>query len=74
MHHARLQPAYCARKMSDIRERGAGYFQRNPSGERQGAGHGQQNPSRAQIQSGGKFEKFLAPLIAASDKYRNRQG
>ena len=74
MNDARLQPAHGPGKMGDIREGGAGHFQRNPSGERQGAGHGQQNPSRAEIQSGGEFEEFLAPLIAAADKYRNRQG
>lgn len=71
MNHAGLQPAYSPRQISHIGERRAGHLQRNPGGERQSAGNSQQSSPRAQVQCGGKFKEFLAPLIAATNKYRN---
>jgi hypothetical protein len=74
MDYPRLQPADRPREISYVREGSAGHLQRNPSGERQGAGDGQQNSARTEVQGGGKFKKFLAPIVAASHKYRNGQG
>ncbi len=74
VHHARLQAAYGSGEVSGVGKRGAGHFQRNPGGERQGAGQRQEHAARAEVQSCGKFKKFLAPLILAANENRDGQG
>lgn len=72
--YTRLQAAHGAGYLGGVGEGGTGYFQGNPGGERQSTGYGQQNAAGAQVQCGGKFEKFFAPIISGPHKHRNSQG
>lgn len=73
VYHARLQAAHCPRQVDSVRERRAGYLQRNPGRERQGAGYGEQDAAGAEIQSRGKLKKFLASVVMGPHKHGDGQ-
>lgn len=66
--HARPQAAHRPWQMSIIGEGRAGHLQRNPRGNRQCAREGQQSAPRAQVQSRGKFQEFLALSVPSTNK------
>src|SRR5579862_50268 len=71
--HPGLQTAHGVGEGGAVGKGCAGYLQRNPGGERHGTGNDQQGAAGAQVQGGGKLEKFLALRVMATDENRNRQ-